>query len=277
MTVGLALGITLSLGFVVLSFLMMQMRQELRTTQSLLRQVVEKIPTQAAAAPGEEPKPAPTEWPVNASLHPGELVPSPINKKTRVNWSVLVFAPKTSEAHRLMDKKPQREKLASRYQVIAVAANDDAEALSSTITVKVSPEAINSLPTPAIAMVDPEGTIQGIAMASTMEELLAFVHEGEHHGFGPLKSPEDYNDVEEPGSAEEDAEQDKSAEGSGESETKELVKLRRRIQNRDSRSRWDRNGQPGTLLKCLVALALFSVECWVTLYRASPVRSRVVL
>lgn len=197
MTVGLALGIALSLGFVVLSLLVMNMRQELRTTQNLLRQVVEKIPTQAATGESVESKPTPTEWPVNASLHPGDKVPSPISKKAKVNWSVLVFAPRASDAQTLLNGDRQREKLARRYQIFTVVAKDDVSALSSTVSVTVSPDAMKSLPTPAIAMVDPDSTIQGIALANTTEELLAFVHEGEHHGFGPLGSPQDYNEVDE--------------------------------------------------------------------------------
>lgn len=82
--------------------------------------------------------------------------------------------------------------ISSRYRMVLALPelSQHPESLRGLEITTLPSEYFAGTPLPAVAMIDPEGTVQGVGLAVNGAELVAFVLDGEHHGFGPAHPAE---------------------------------------------------------------------------------------
>jgi hypothetical protein len=177
------LAAALGVGFVALAYLVVRMRIELRQLTVLLRGALEVLP---AAVPGGGGHP-PSDWPQEAAIQPGATAPPPLRTITDGGWALALLVREPGQLD-VLPEVNELGRLRSRYQLVIGISDGHDPALSPGIPVVTLPDALyDHLPSPSAAMIDPEGIVQGIGPVADSFELLAFVHEGEHHGFGPAE------------------------------------------------------------------------------------------
>jgi hypothetical protein len=172
------LAVALALGFVVLAYLLVRMRIELRQCTALVRAAIEVLP--AAAPAGDNPAPAP-------AIQPGSAAPQPLQAIAEGGWTVALLV-REPEQLDVLPEGDELGRLRSRYHVVAgIPHGHDTSTTPGVQVVPLREELYDHLLLPAVAMIDPEGVVQGVGRVTNGFELLAFVHEGEHHGFGPAE------------------------------------------------------------------------------------------
>lgn len=175
------LTVALGLGFAALAYLVIRMRIELRQCMALVRTAVEVMP--AAEHSDDSPR---MDWPHEAAIQPGSPAPPPLRAMAHGVWTVVILVREAKQPG-VLPEGDELGRLRSRYQlIVAVPDGHQARELPFGIGVVTLPGSLfDHMPLSAAAMIDPDGVVQGIGPAANSSELLAFVHEGEHHGFGP--------------------------------------------------------------------------------------------
>jgi hypothetical protein len=177
-----ALG-ALTVGFVALAYLVIRMRRELQRCVSL-QFAVELLPARPLDPRGPADEAAASDWPAESRWQPG--APAPLAEAAGGAWAVATLARSSADLAPVLVTGASRDRLESRYRLLAaVPEPGPVEEVAGVPVVALPVEAWDELPLPAAAMLDPNGVLQGVGSITTVQELLAFVHEGEHHGFGP--------------------------------------------------------------------------------------------
>jgi hypothetical protein len=174
------IDIALCIGFAALAFLLIRMRQDLRR---VLAHTMELLPA-ADVSPRQE---LPDEWPPHAALQVNSAAPPELRSRTGGGWALAVFGRDPAQIETVLPKGPEFEVLKSRYSLLAAVPDGSATGPTGEIDIVPIPERLlDGAPLPSVGMIDPEGLIQGIGSIADDFDFLAFVHEGEHHGFGAL-------------------------------------------------------------------------------------------
>lgn len=166
-----------SVSLVALSMLVVRLRTDVRQ----LHDLVAHWEAQSGTGP---PAPSATSegWPATAALQPGTRAPASLDMTGA--WCLVLFGASHEELGEILPDPPEREGLAVRYRLVAAVPEELGEGLPIP-AVAVSTEIMATLPTPAVALVDPTGVVQGLATVESAGAVLGFVFEGEHRGFGP--------------------------------------------------------------------------------------------
>jgi hypothetical protein len=171
---------------IVLALLVMRLRTDVQHLHGVLAQVVEQL---AVGSP-HSPQPVQT-WPEETGLQPGGPAPAPLTAAD--TWKLALIAYTVQELTRILPDDPERAALAARYELVAVVpedVKDDRGAVPLPLA-RIDPQTMATLPAPAVALIDPDAIVQGVATAENVDDVMAFVFEGEHRGFGPARQAQE--------------------------------------------------------------------------------------
>lgn len=166
-----------------LAFLVMRLRAEVRQCVRLVSRLAD-LPAPASGG-DDHPRPESAEWPRDAALQAGVPAPPQLREVAGGGWMLVLLGTLPAEVQKMLPAGAAFRRLAARYQLVAVLAPSHGSAVPELETVALPASALAGVPVPAAAMVDPDGLVQGVGSVANDAELLAFVGEGEHHGFGP--------------------------------------------------------------------------------------------
>lgn len=179
------LSIALLAGFGAVGWLLIRMRAEIRECANLVSHAVAHMPVG-----GMDPDSSPAEeWQEAAAIQPGGTAPGELRAGSD-KWLIAVFGrdPEVITAGLPMDGEVDH--LRARYRVV-VATGAEVKADFGGLEVVRLPESVfEHVPPCSVAMIDPDGTVQGVGSVVAGADLLAFVADGEHHGFGHPQKPE---------------------------------------------------------------------------------------
>lgn len=177
----LLVGLPLCAGFAVLTFLTVRMQQDLRRAVTQLSQIVELLPVIGG---GQEEEP-PDEWPRLAALRASSPAPPELRSSTNGGWALAVFGRDAAQVATVLPQGAEFDLLKSRYSLVAAVTDGNVAGTAGGIDlISVSERTLDGVPLPSVGMIDPAGLIQGIGSVTNTFDLLTFVHDGEHHGFG---------------------------------------------------------------------------------------------
>lgn len=185
------LAAAMCLGFAALALLVMRLRTEVRRSISLVSQALELLPAHPLAPPPDAGEDS-GGWPQEAAIQAGAPAPPQLLAGPADAWLVAVLGRNTEQVAAVLPQGSDLDRLRSRYELVAaVAGGAAAGPLTGVVGEAIAlPEAVlGALPPTSAAMIDPDGVVQGVGEVSTSADLLAFVYEGEHHGFGPPAEP----------------------------------------------------------------------------------------
>lgn len=175
-----ALGLALSVGFVALGILLVRVRQELRECTQLLAHTLESVSLAQATDEHQGER-----WLEGSFIRPGLEVPPELLEVTS-DWLLVLVSRSADLLGALLDGEGLRH-LQSRY-IVAACTPEGARwsgAHSLDHVIDLPHERFEGLPPmPVVAMVDPDGVVQGVGTATDSSAIFAFVGEGEAHGFG---------------------------------------------------------------------------------------------
>ncbi len=171
----------IALVIVLLSYPVVMPRRELRVLKRTVGNHLRAHIDSVAAYQAEDSE----EW-APGVLDVGGLFPGAADRESAGEWQVvlLVKAGCQSCGRVLAELKSITDDLPPGYGIaVAAASFVGVGPLHGVATLQL--DEVDAVPTPALVLLDPGGTIQGRGAASTAASIISFVEEGLDHGYGP--------------------------------------------------------------------------------------------
>lgn len=172
---------------VAVGFSLMRLHVVLRHVSQSVSTLIEVVASESGLA-RQQPR-SDSGWPDTASVQPGQVLPRHVDVP-KGEWTILLLGSEGDTLDGVLPSPDVVSALAERYHVVVVGPEDTARSIPGIARGSAPMEVLHDLPPASVLMVDPDGIVQGTGALASEGDLLAFVREGEHQGFGPGRSSE---------------------------------------------------------------------------------------
>lgn len=178
--IGYIFDLVLVLSIIGLTVVVLQLRQAIEATS---RQIAHTLDFVIPGLPGTSSLNG-EAWPEAASLQPGMAIPELADSQGR--WSLALFCDASAEDLALDDQRAVEAYLGDQYRVVIASPSHNAAGEGQASSWSwIDSELLAGAPLPAVGLVSPEGTLEGLSGRTGIADMIDFAHEGASQGFGP--------------------------------------------------------------------------------------------